>query len=144
MFLEKDRNDFVRQGWIEVICGSMFSGKTEELIRRLNRARIAKQKVEVFKRLLLVGLTAKPQNMGEDAARLAIQEMFNEIVGILKLVETDVQAALDGDPAANSLDEIIIERVTPINSNWLKQNLHTVVFIQNKITKYNNTHNNTN
>ncbi len=36
-------------GWIEVICGSMFSGKTEELIRRLNRAYIAKQKVEIFK-----------------------------------------------------------------------------------------------
>lgn len=36
-------------GWIEVICGSMFSGKTEELIRRLNRAIIAKQKVEIFK-----------------------------------------------------------------------------------------------
>jgi thymidine kinase len=36
-------------GWIEVICGSMFSGKTEELIRRLNRARIARQKVEIFK-----------------------------------------------------------------------------------------------
>jgi thymidine kinase len=38
-----------RSGWIEVICGSMFSGKTEELIRRLKRARIANQKVEVFK-----------------------------------------------------------------------------------------------
>ena len=38
-----------RAGWIEVICGSMFSGKTEELIRRLNRALIAKQKVEIFK-----------------------------------------------------------------------------------------------
>lgn len=38
-----------RRGWIEVICGSMFSGKTEELIRRLNRARIARQKVEIFK-----------------------------------------------------------------------------------------------
>ncbi len=38
-----------RLGWIEVICGSMFSGKTEELIRRLKRARIAKQKVEIFK-----------------------------------------------------------------------------------------------
>src|SRR5690349_6034727 len=38
-----------RTGWIEVICGSMFSGKTEELIRRLNRAKIAKQKVEIFK-----------------------------------------------------------------------------------------------
>ncbi len=48
MFLEKDyRNK--SQGWIEVICGSMFSGKTEELIRRLNRARIAKLKVEIFK-----------------------------------------------------------------------------------------------
>ncbi len=49
MFLEKDRNNLVRTGWIEVICGSMFSGKTEELIRRLNRARIARQKVEIFK-----------------------------------------------------------------------------------------------
>ena len=49
MFLEKDKNNSSRAGWIEVICGSMFSGKTEELIRRLNRARIAKQKVEVFK-----------------------------------------------------------------------------------------------
>lgn len=38
-----------KTGWIEVICGCMFSGKTEELIRRLNRALIAKQKVEIFK-----------------------------------------------------------------------------------------------
>ena len=38
-----------RSGWIEVICGCMFSGKTEELIRRLNRAIIAKQRVEIFK-----------------------------------------------------------------------------------------------
>ena len=36
-------------GWIEVICGSMFSGKTEELIRRVRRAQIARQKVQVFK-----------------------------------------------------------------------------------------------
>lgn len=39
----------VRRGWIEVICGSMFSGKTEELIRRLKRAKIARLKVEIFK-----------------------------------------------------------------------------------------------
>ena len=38
-----------RSGWIEVICGSMFSGKTEELIRRLKRAKFANQKVEIFK-----------------------------------------------------------------------------------------------
>jgi thymidine kinase len=45
MFLEPSS----RRGYIEVICGSMFSGKTEELIRRLKRARIANQKVEIFK-----------------------------------------------------------------------------------------------
>jgi thymidine kinase len=49
MFLENTANLTQRRGWIEVICGSMFSGKTEELIRRLNRARIAKQRVEIFK-----------------------------------------------------------------------------------------------
>ena len=47
--MEIEKNIPYRLGWIEVICGSMFSGKTEELIRRLNRARIAKQKVEIFK-----------------------------------------------------------------------------------------------
>lgn len=49
MFLEHPYNRENRRGWIEVITGSMFSGKTEELIRRLKRARIAKQKVETFK-----------------------------------------------------------------------------------------------
>ncbi len=38
-----------RRGWIEVVCGSMFSGKTEELIRRLRRAQIANKRVEIFK-----------------------------------------------------------------------------------------------
>ena len=49
MFLENTVNVNGEFGWIEVICGSMFSGKTEELIRRLNRAKIAKQKIKVFK-----------------------------------------------------------------------------------------------
>ncbi|HOW24194.1 MAG TPA: thymidine kinase [Bacteroidales bacterium] len=49
MFLEKSPAGAPRTGYIEVICGSMFSGKTEELIRRLNRARIARQRVEIFK-----------------------------------------------------------------------------------------------
>ena len=52
MFIEPSigKNKFPEQkGQIEVICGSMFSGKTEELIRRLNRAKIARQKVEIFK-----------------------------------------------------------------------------------------------
>ncbi len=49
MFLENTVNHIEQHGWIEVICGSMFSGKTEELIRRLKRAQFAQQKVEIFK-----------------------------------------------------------------------------------------------
>ena len=52
MFIEPrvgNRHNAPRRGWIEVVCGSMFSGKTEELIRRLTRARIARQRVEIFK-----------------------------------------------------------------------------------------------
>ena len=49
MFLENTLMTNEQFGWIEIICGSMFSGKTEELIRRLNRAKYAKKKVKVFK-----------------------------------------------------------------------------------------------
>lgn len=49
MFLEQSKNSVHKKGWIEVICGSMFSGKTEELIRRLKRAKIAGQHLEIFK-----------------------------------------------------------------------------------------------
>lgn len=49
MFLENKISKEQKAGWIEVVCGSMFSGKTEELIRRMKRAQFAKQKVEIFK-----------------------------------------------------------------------------------------------
>lgn len=49
IFFESNINFSKKRGSIEVICGSMFSGKTEELIRRLKRAKIAKQRVEIFK-----------------------------------------------------------------------------------------------
>lgn len=48
MFLENSFHQQEKFGWIEVICGSMFSGKTEELIRRLKRAQFARQRVEIF------------------------------------------------------------------------------------------------
>ncbi|MCS6934064.1 MAG: thymidine kinase [Chitinophagales bacterium] len=51
MFIEPVSGVY-RKGWIEVICGSMFSGKTEELIRRLRRAQIANRRVEIFKPLV--------------------------------------------------------------------------------------------
>jgi len=49
MFLEQKGNKKLQKGWIEVICGSMFSGKTEELIRRLKRAEFANQRIEIYK-----------------------------------------------------------------------------------------------
>jgi len=52
MFLENKVDKSEKRGWIEVIAGSMFSGKTEELLRRLRRARIARQRVEIFKPLI--------------------------------------------------------------------------------------------
>ncbi len=74
-------------GWVEVICGSMFSGKTEELIRRVRRAQIARQKVQVFKpslddRYTLEKVTSH-NGMGLDATLIA------EARGILDLVEPD-------------------------------------------------------
>ena len=52
MFLEHLKSTNIKKGCIEVIAGSMFSGKTEELIRRLKRARIARQKVEIYKPII--------------------------------------------------------------------------------------------
>ena len=52
MFLERSMSQADGIGWIEVICGSMFSGKTEELIRRVRRAKIANQKVKIFKPII--------------------------------------------------------------------------------------------
>ena len=49
MFLESKTHRTEKRGWVEVVAGSMFSGKTEELIRRLRRAQIAKLRVEIFK-----------------------------------------------------------------------------------------------
>jgi thymidine kinase len=49
MFIEPTGNRGRQKGWIEVVCGCMFSGKTEELIRRLKRAQYAHQRVEIFK-----------------------------------------------------------------------------------------------
>jgi thymidine kinase len=52
MFIERNIYNNKKTGSVEVLCGSMFSGKTEELIRRLKRAKIAKQNVEIFKPLM--------------------------------------------------------------------------------------------
>lgn len=52
MFLEQFPGEGRQNGWIEVVCGSMFSGKTEELIRRIKRAQFANQKLVLFKPII--------------------------------------------------------------------------------------------
>jgi len=76
-------------GWIELICGCMFSGKTEELIRRVKRARIAKQKVQVFKHSLDTRYVPKKvaSHSGFEAEAITVQEASD----ILRLVEPDAQ-----------------------------------------------------
>lgn len=85
MFLENAS----RKGWIEVVCGSMFSGKTEELIRRLKRAKFAHQRVEIFKpridvRVIVAGLdmdyTGKP--FGPMPALMATAEYVTKVHAI--------------------------------------------------------------
>lgn len=76
-------------GWIELICGCMFSGKTEELIRRVKRARIAKQRVQVFKHSLDTRYVPKKvaSHSGFEAEAITVQEASD----ILRLVEPDAQ-----------------------------------------------------
>ena len=92
-FLE-ERTVYQRQdrGWIEVICGSMFSGKTEELIRRVRRAQIARQKVQVFKPRLddryQVEKVASHNGMHLDAV------VVGEAKEILQLVDSDTDVVV--------------------------------------------------
>jgi thymidine kinase len=81
-----------KRGWIEVICGSMFSGKTEELIRRLKRAKIAKQSVAIFKPAIDVRYDVQnivshdeqsiPSTPVESASNIMILGDGYEVVGI--------------------------------------------------------------
>jgi thymidine kinase len=81
-----------QKGWIEVICGSMFSGKTEELIRRLRRAQFANQKTEIFKPLLdtrydesaIVSHNANsiPSTPVEHASNILLYASEVEVIGI--------------------------------------------------------------
>ena len=83
MFLEPSYRG-QRSGWIEVICGSMFSGKTEELIRRLKRAKIANQKVQIFKpskdtRYDIIKVVSHDENAVDSLPISQSEEIFNHI-----------------------------------------------------------------
>ena len=92
MFLENTSKTHEQFGWIEIICGSMFSGKTEELIRRLKRAKYAKKKVKVFKPIVdsrfntnLVSSHDKNQIKSKSVSRssdIRIKAVGSDVVGI--------------------------------------------------------------
>ncbi len=106
------------RGWIEVICGSMFSGKTEELIRRLNRALIAKQKVEIFKPKLDTrynkdqvvshnqnSIRSTPVDFSEDILLLAAN---SEVVGVDEAQFFDKEIVSVVNKLANNGKRVII------------------------------------
>ena len=115
MFLENTVNHKEQLGWIEVICGSMFSGKTEELLRRLKRARFANQKVIIF----------KPQTDVRYSDKKVVSHDANEIVSnpvekaqdILNQVEGVDVVAID---EAQFFDAEIIEVCNQLANNGLR------------------------
>jgi len=84
--------EMMRRGRVEVVCGSMFSGKTEELIRRLRRAQFAKQKVEIFKPAIDVRYSEEevvshegnsiPSTPVDSSASILLMAQESEVVGI--------------------------------------------------------------
>lgn len=93
MFLESQINHPIQKGSIEVICGSMFSGKTEELLRRLKRAQFAKQKIAVFKPDIDVRYdnqkVVSHNNNTINAIAVKSAEEINNIIGKVDVVAID-------------------------------------------------------
>ena len=114
MFLENPVYNNEQFGWIEVICGSMFSGKTEELIRRIKRAKIANQKIKVFKPVI----DSRSKNFIEshDESKLECKEVksSNEI---LKNIDNCDVVAID---EAQFFDDQIVSVCNKIANNGIR------------------------
>ena len=103
MFIEPYRSG-IKKGWMEVICGCMFSGKTEELIRRLKRVQIAGQKAEIFKPALDVRYDPL-HIVSHDASKIQSTPVDNYYNILLLASEVDVV----GIDEAQFFDEGIVE-----------------------------------
>ena len=114
MFLENPVYNNEQFGWIEVISGSMFSGKTEELIRRIKRARIANQKIKVFKPI--VDSRSKNFIESHDDSKLECIEVecSNEI---LKNIDNCDVVAID---EAQFFDDLIVPVCNKIANNGIR------------------------
>ena len=114
MFLENTLMTNEQFGWIEIICGSMFSGKTEELIRRLNRAKYAKQKIKVFKPII----DSRSKNFIEshDESKLECIEVKSSNEILKKIDNCDV-IAID---EAQFFDDQIVSVCNKIANNGIR------------------------
>ena len=114
MFLENPVYNNEQFGWIEVICGSMFSGKTEELIRRINRAKIANQKIKVFKPVI----DSRSKNFIEshDESKLKCIEVKSSNEILKKIDNCDV-IAID---EAQFFDDEIVSVCNKIANNGIR------------------------
>ncbi|TAL40984.1 MAG: thymidine kinase [Chitinophagaceae bacterium] len=116
MFIEPNiKGD--RRGWIEVICGSMFSGKTEELIRRLKRAKIANLKVEIFKPAIDVRYD-EVKIVSHDENAIQSTPVENSQTILLLTQDVDVvgidEAQFFDDEIANVCDELAFRGIRVI------------------------------
>ena len=111
MFLDNPVYNIQQFGWIEVICGSMFSGKTEELIRRIKRAKIANQKIRVFKPVI----DSRSKNFIEshDESKLECIEVKSSNEILKKIDNCDV-VAID---EAQFFDDLIVPVCNKIANN---------------------------
>ena len=114
MFLENPVYNNEQFGWIEVICGSMFSGKTEELIRRIKRAKIANQKIKVFKPII----DSRSKNFIEshDESKLECIEVKSSNEILKKIDNCDV-IAID---EAQFFDDQIVSVCNKIANNGIR------------------------
>lgn len=134
-------------GWIEVIAGSMYSGKTEELIRRVKRAQYAKMKVQVFKpaiddRYHITNVTSHDQNQFEAIPLKSIHDIWSSLK-----VDTQVVGFDEGQFFSNELVDICRELssrglrviVAGLDMDWKAQPFHpmpTLMAIAEEVTKH--------
>ena len=114
MFLENPVYNNEQFGWIEVICGSMFSGKTEELIRRITRAKIANQKIKVFKPVIDSRSKNFIESHDESKLKCIGVKSSNEI---LKNIDNCDVVAID---EAQFFDDLIVPVCNKIANNGIR------------------------
>jgi thymidine kinase len=115
MFLEVKHEN--KKGWIEVICGSMFSGKTEELIRRLKRAEFAKQQIQIFKPQIDTRYDALKivSHEGREIVSMPVQN--SQAIQLLVNVETTDVVGID---EAQFFDEGLVDVATYLANNGIR------------------------